>query len=217
MKVEQLFEQLKSPNLTFASEINSLVGFPNDVNLQYQRGTLDPNDTKTWNSYYKLRLSGWFAEHNSSLLSSAAYIAKTNPRAQFMKDLGSVRVFAQTADSSPFTKWNGFQEVHVLIPNACKQIGQNELGQIYTNAWNQLMTTIKNGLASKQPQSSAPKVNTPKPENIIGKQNSQVEQVINQALASLTPEQRHQARTMLSKSANKLQDLQKFMQQLNRP
>lgn len=210
MKLQVVLETLQSPVFIFTSEIKQLVSHINDLAVTYEKQMID-NDPKLWNRYYKQRLTTWFSSHWPNILSSARSIQNQSrkPLAGFT-DIANTPIFAYTSDSSPFTKGDGFKNVDANIGSALRSIKQDQLAQDYKNAWSRLLTAVENG---KQQPEVKTKIKQPK-DSVQGQQYAQVEMVINSVLSSLSDEDKHKARTMLSKSANKLQDLQVFMDNL---
>lgn len=204
MQIENILLLMEAQDTTtsFKDTILQLMQYMGSITQSFTTNQIEEENRQ---KYKSRMLTRWFAQKYPDIKSYASSLRHKGPN---IRKIADIPVFAQTFDSSPFTKGDGMKVFMTSLPLALREIGLIELSAQFV----QQRERMNDAISGIKPQTNQPQRNQQQnQDHLRGEQQNQVEAVVNAQLASLNPELRHRARLFISKSSNKLKALQQFL------
>lgn len=192
----------------FASVVNSLVVELHNISISLEKMT-DDGHGDILRRHMASRTARWFSNNFPALFSAANSLSSLDKSFKDISHIG-LTSFTSASGKSDLTKSSGFDSFMSHVVRALTKIGKAETGAKLVAAYNKCMKLVEMGKVEQQQAASFNKERKVK-DDLKGKQLNAVEQMVNDVIKNLPPSIQHLARQAVSKSDNKLQALQAFL------
>lgn len=192
----------------FLSVVNSLVVELHNISMSLEKMT-DDGHGDILRRHMASRTARWFSTNFPTLMSAADSLKSLDPSFKAIAHIG-VSSFTSSSGKTDLTKSSGYETFMHYVQIALKKLDRASTASKLQAAYDKCMKLVEMGKVEQQQAAQFSKEKKVK-DDLKGKQNSAVEQMINQVIKGLSPALQHAARQAVNKSDNKLQALQAFM------
>lgn len=192
----------------FLSVVNSLVVELHNISMSLEKMT-DDGHGDILRRHMASRTARWFSNNFPTLLSAANSLKSVDQSFKGIAQIG-VSSFTSSSGKTDLTKSSGYENFLHFAQLALKALDRPSTAAKLQQAYDKCMSLVAAGRA-EQKQAAAFSQDRKVKDDLKGKQNAAVEQMINTVIKGLSPAAQHAARLAVSKSDNKLQALQAFL------
>lgn len=192
----------------FLSIVNSLVVELHNISMSLEKMT-DDGHGDILRRHMASRTARWFSTNFPTLLSAANSLKSLDSSFKGIAHIG-VSSFTSSSGKTELTKSSGYETFMHYAQIALKKLDRPGTAAKLQQAYDKCMSLVEAGRV-EQAQSATFNKERKVKDDLKGKQNNAVEQMINTVIKGLDPSLQHAARLAVTKSDNKLQALQSFL------
>lgn len=206
MKLVEISQEVSKNQ--FLSIVNSLVVELHNISMSLEK-MMDDGHGDILRRHMASRTARWFSNNFPTMISAANSLKSLDPSFKGIAHIG-VSSFTSSSGKTDLTKSSGYETFLHFVGLALKSLDRASTATKLQQAFDKCMRLVADGKAEQQQAASFNKERKVK-DDLKGKQNDAVEQMINSVIKGLSPALQHGARLAVSKSDNKLQALQAFL------
>lgn len=206
MKLVEISQEVSKNQ--FLSIVNSLVVELHNISMSLEK-MIDDGHGDILRRHMASRTARWFSNNFPTMISAANSLKSLDSSFKGIAHIG-VSSFTSSSGKTDLTKSSGYETFLHYVQIALKKLDRQSTATKLQAAYDKCMSLVEAGKAEQEQAASFNKERKVK-DDLKGKQNDAVEQMINQVIKGLSPTMQHSARLAVSKSDNKLQALQAFL------